>query len=130
MRITSKQYAVLLYEMTHQAKGAEIKGAARKFIELLVRNRALNMFSRIARLYCDYYNAQEKVADVEILSARNISGKILHELESGVKKQGKVEWTKKIDRSTLGGVRIRVGDYMLNDTLKERIIQLKRKLTV
>lgn len=129
MKVTPKQYAVLLYEMTRGVKGAELNKVIKQFVQLLERNRALGMFSRIERMYKDYYNVQEKVMDVEIVSVQDISKKVQHDLEEILGKKSKIELTERVDEGVLGGARIRVGDYMIDDTLKSRLAQLKNKLT-
>ena len=127
MKITPKQYAQLLYEMTKDAeKGALIK-AVHSFIALLERNRALSIMPRIERSYCDVYNVQEEVVDAQVVSARELSSHNVKELKS-VFKDYNVECKSYVDPGVLGGARIQVGDYMIDDTLKARLQELKRKM--
>ena len=149
MKITPKQYAALLYETTKSTKGAELTRHAKEFIQLLARNRAMAMIPRIERAYQDYYNRQEKVLDVTVTTAREVSKNIVHKIEQNVAQTFRSEVRSKdlsyeirearskdlsyeirenIDPDVLGGARIRVGDYMLDDTLKARIMKLKQSL--
>ena len=137
MRITPKQYAALLYETTKSVKGAELAQYAKEFIQLLARNRAMAMLPRIERAYRDYYNRQEEVLDVTITTARGVSRNVLHEIEKNVAQTFRSEVRSKdlsyeirenIDPAVLGGARIRAGDYMIDDTLKARIMKLKQSL--
>ena len=127
MRITPKQYAVLLYEMTKSAEKGALTKATRSFIELLARNRALSLLSRIERAYVQYYNAQEEMLDVTITSARELSNHAIKQLKE-VLKGYNVECESLVDPSVFGGARIRVGDYMIDDTLTARLTQLKKKI--
>lgn len=127
MRITPKQYAIMLYEVTKVAEKSALTKAVRGFIELLTRNRAMALLPRIERAYVDYYNAQEEVLDVEITSARELSHHTIKNLKSALKDHN-VECVAYIDEGVLGGARIRAGDYMIDDTLKARLQMLKQFL--
>lgn len=129
MKVTPKQYAALLYEMTKDAKGSELKKAVSVFIRFLVRGRASAMLPRIILMYRDHYNRKEDVIDVEMVSAHEISPKVIQELKHLSHGKANLEYESRQDKRVLGGVRIRIGDYMFDDTLKSRLNQLKLKLT-
>lgn len=125
MRISPKQYAVLLYALTKDAKKSELKEAVQSFIKQLARGRALALLPRILALYNSYYNAREGVVDVEVVSAGEPSSKIKHEIE---KLSVRTNVRYRIDSAQLGGARIKVGDYMIDDTLKARLAKLKQTM--
>ena len=127
MKITPKQYAALLYEMTSEAKGTTLAEHVRKFVQVLAKNRAFALLPRIERAYVHYYNAQEDVLDVTVTSARELSHHALKLLKAALK-DANVECVTQIDPAVLGGARIQVGDYMIDDTLKARLQMLKHKL--
>ena len=127
MRISPKQYAQFLYAITKDAKGAELIKQAKMFIDLLMRNRALPLLPRIERAYVDYYNTREEVHDATVISARELPARALKQLREALKDQN-VECQSQIDPEVLGGARIRVGDYMIDDTLKARLAQLKKAM--
>ena len=128
MRITPKQYAVLLYEMAKDKEKSTLVKAMRSFIELLARNRALPLLPRIERAYVQYYNAREDVLDVTVTSARELSHHGLKLLKDALKDTN-VECVAQIDPEVIGGAKIQVGDYMIDDTLKARLRRLKNQLT-
>lgn len=127
MKVTPKQYAVLLYDMTKDKEESTVKKTVKTFVELLARNRALSFLPRIERAYVQYYNVQEGVIDVKVTTAREISKAVAATLRSphgGLKTAA----TFTIDSSVLGGARIQVGDYMIDDTLKSRLTRLTQHL--
>ena len=127
MKVTPKQYAQLLYETTKDEKGSGLTKVVKTFVQLLIKNRALAQFARIERMYRDYYNAQEGIVDVEVVSARETTKKVM----SDIGKQlggGNIEIKACEDPTVLGGARIKVGDYMIDDTLKSRLTQLKQRI--
>lgn len=139
MKIAPKQYAILLYEMTHDKKGVELAKAMQSFVQLLIKNRATAQLARIERMYRDYYNAQECVVDMEVVTANVVPKKLTNEIKDVVaglqpaqrnlKVATTVEIAERIDPAVLGGARIRVGDYMIDDTLKAKLMKLKLNLT-
>ncbi len=126
MKVTPKQYAILLYELTRDKKGAELDRATGDFVGFLARKRAFGLLSRIERLYRDYYNTQEKVVDVEITSAHALPKKVLREIEELLEKHGTLEIAETTNSQMLGGARIRIDDYMLDDTLRARLKNLNK----
>ena len=118
MKITPKQYAILLYELTKDAK--DVDGPAKDFLNLLFKNRAFSLLPKIKLLYNNYYNQQEGATDVEVVTARKISEKMLKGDNLNVK--------MKVDPGVIGGASIKVGDYLVDDTIKARLTKLKQLL--
>ena len=127
MKITPKQYAVLLYEMTTDKEKAALSKSVRSFIELLSRNRALSLLPRIERAYLSYYNTREEVLDVTLTSARELSHHALKGLKDALSEHN-VECKMQIDPEVIGGAKIQAGDYMIDDTLKARLTRLTQHL--
>ncbi len=127
MKVTPKQYAVLLYEMTKDKEESAVKKTMRSFVELLSRNRSLSLLPRIERAYIQYYNAQEDVLDVTIIGARELSHHTLKVLKDALSEHD-VECKAQIDPSVIGGARIQAGDYMIDDTLRARLTRLTQHL--
>ena len=128
MKVSPKQYAVLLYEMTKDKEESAVKKAMQTFVEMLSRNRALSLLPRIERAYASYYNIREDVLDVSVTSARELSRHALKALKDALSEHD-VECKAQIEPSVIGGARIQVGDYMIDDTLKARLTRLRYKLS-
>ncbi|KKU13638.1 MAG: ATP synthase subunit delta [Parcubacteria group bacterium GW2011_GWC2_45_7] len=126
MKVTSKQYAVLLYELTHEAKKAELKEIGQSFLRLLIKGRALHLLPRILKLYENYYNACAGITDVEIVTAQEMSRKAVQTIKKTV--EGKVELRQRVDQAVIGGALIKINDWMIDNTLKTRINKLRQKL--
>lgn len=127
MRISPKQYAILLYELTKDAKETELKEITKSFLSLLLKNRNLALWPRIQLLYQNYYNEQEGLIDIEIITARGISKDVFSSIKESIKAKN-VDVKMTIDKKVLGGASIKTGDYMVDDTLKTRIVNLKQQL--
>ena len=128
MKITQKQYAILLYEMTKEAKKKEIEERTQDFLNLLLKHRTLNQLPKILQSYAQYYNVQEKVVDVEVTTAREV-GKPVEAAFKSPQDGLKTAATFTIDPAVIGGARIRIGDYMVDDTIRARLMQLRKNVS-
>lgn len=128
MKILPKQYAILLYELTKDAKESDLQEISKSFLNLLVKNRDLSLLPRIERLYCEYYNKQEGVVDVEVTTAQEISKNAVLTIKELVKAKN-LNIQMKVDKNVIGGAAIKVGDYLVDDTLQSRLSHLKHSLT-
>lgn len=128
MRISPKQYAVLLYELTRGAKKKEIEERTRDFLNLLLKNRALGQLPKILLFYEQYYNAQENVADVEVTTARAMQKSVVKDIGTQLGKEVSAEIKVCEDPTVIGGARIKIGDYMIDDTLRARLRALRNTL--
>ncbi|MBI2552630.1 F0F1 ATP synthase subunit delta [Candidatus Uhrbacteria bacterium] len=128
MKITPKQYAILLYELTKDEPKKEIEERTRDFLNLLFKQRALNKLPKILMFYSQYYNAREGVIDVEVTTARTAQKSVFSEIGKQLGKNVKVEIKSREDPALIGGARIRAGDYMIDDTLRARLRALRSTL--
>src|SRR3989338_9122869 len=128
MKISPTRYARLLYSATHAIKASERAPILKSFVRLLAQERALSSLPRILELYKQYYNRQEKVQDIQIISA--------HPLEITTLKSFQVslgvphaEYTVITREECLGGISVKIGDDITNTTLAYQLEQLSNKLS-
>lgn len=127
MRISPKQYAMLLYELTRDMAENEVDRITQQFLVLLLKNRDFALLPKIQLLYKNYYNVREGVTDIEIITAREVSKNTVSFIKEFVNVKN-INLEMKIDKNVIGGAAIKVGDYMIDDTLKTRINTLKQNL--
>ncbi|MBI4994842.1 F0F1 ATP synthase subunit delta [Candidatus Peregrinibacteria bacterium] len=126
MRLTPKQYAIALYEMTKGASEKEASNAIKQFVKILIKNNVLSLLSKILRFYTDYYNHQEGVVDLKIQTIKHLP-KVAKELEK-LLGNGKVSVTEEIKPELLGGAIFQWKDQMIDGSLKSRLQKLEQVL--
>jgi len=105
--------------------------AARNFLRTVIENGRLGVLPEIATQYRSLKNAQSGSSDAVIYSAFPIEGDALADvagtLESrfGRKLNVKVE----LEPALIGGIRVVVGDEVLDTSVKARLEQMKVALT-
>lgn len=110
---------------------APLPAAAENFLRLVVDNGRLTALPEVARQFRTMKNAAEGQADCLIESALPLSDEQVRELLwSLARKFGlKLIPEVKVDPSLIGGVRVSVGDHVLDDTVKARLAQMHAALT-
>lgn len=104
--------------------------AARNFIELLVDNDRLLLLPIIAKQFVALKNRYEGTAQAEITSAFELSDAQVKELVDGLEaKFGlKLNPSVSVDKSLIGGVRVAVGDQVLDTSVQAQLARLRDTL--
>ncbi|WP_459616622.1 F0F1 ATP synthase subunit delta [Bordetella sp. 2513F-2] len=109
---------------------SELPQAARNFIELLVQNDRLLLLPEIARQFMALKNRHEGTAQAEITSAFELSDAQVNELVAAleVKFGLKLKPHVTVDPSLIGGVRVAVGDQVLDTSVQAQLARMRDTL--
>ena len=99
---------------------------ANNFIKMLIENGRVSLLPEIGAQFAVLKNAQEGAADAHITSAFDISAQQVADLvQTREKKFGrKLNPTVTVDPSLIGGVRVVVGDEVLDTSVRARLQQM------
>ena len=103
----------------------------RHLVQMLVDNHRLPLLPEIATQFEELKNAREGAADVLIVSAFPLEGAQLNELVAGLERKfkRKLKPTVEVDSSLIGGVRVTVGDEVLDTSVRARLASMQTALT-
>jgi F-type H+-transporting ATPase subunit delta len=103
----------------------------RHFLQTLVENDRLAALPEIARQFRVLKNESEGVADCLIESAFPMSDAQVAELLAALSKKFglKLKPEVRVDAGLIGGVRVTVGDHVLDTSVKTRLAQMQAALT-
>jgi len=102
------------------------------FLRLVNQNHRLAAMSEIAAQFEDLKNQSEGAAEVIITSAFPLEGDALSSLLISLKKRfgGKeLRPTIEVDPSLIGGVRVQVGDEVIDSTVKAQLATMQASLS-
>ncbi len=104
--------------------------AGRNFIELLVDNGRLLLLPEIAVQFHALKNQAEGSAEAEITSAFPLTDAQVADLAAGLEKKFgvKIKPTVHVDASLIGGVRVLVGDQILDTSVRAQLSELRDAL--
>jgi len=101
------------------------------FLNLVNQNHRLAALPEIAHQFEAMKNKSEGAAEVNITSAFPLEGSALNDLLSSLKKRfgGKeLRPTIQVDPTLIGGVRIQVGDEVMDSSVKAQLAQMQTSL--
>jgi len=111
--------------------GDKLDGDARNFIQVLAQNGRLDVTPQIRELYENLKREQEGVLEARVISAMPISDDQVKTLVSALEAKFKRRITTKVevDQQLIGGVKIVVGDKVIDATVRGRLDAMAATLT-
>jgi F-type H+-transporting ATPase subunit delta len=100
------------------------------FLELLIEKHRMPALMRIRASYEALWEEENKLLPVRITSAVELDGSIVKQLGDRISEQTdrKVEVSANVDPDILGGIVVRVGNSVLDASVKNRLDQLRRQV--
>jgi len=128
-RLTDTQRGDVLVGLLEQSKQA-LPATARNFIDLLLTNDRILALPQIAAQFEALKNQQAGTALAEITSAFALDEAQVRELLAGLEKKFglKLKPVVTVDPSLIGGVRVAVGDQVLDTSVRAQLTQLRDAL--
>jgi len=98
----------------------------RNFLQLLADNRRLKLLPEIAAQFEVLRAQAERIADVEVISARELSGEQTTSLQAALERRLRlaVRLHTQVDPALVGGAIVRYGDFVVDGSLRGRIERL------
>jgi len=111
--------------------GAKLDGTGRNFVQVLAQNRRLELLPQIQALYEELRHENEGVLEARIISALPINDEQTKQLVARLetKYQRKISAQVEIDPQLIGGVKIMVGDKVIDATVRGRLDAMAAALT-
>ena len=120
-----------LFDLISGVVKTALPEAGKNFLRLAIENRRLVAVPEIAKQFRALKNAQSGTADAIVFSAFAIDATALADLSATLEKRfgRKLNLRVEIDASLIGGIRVVVGDEVLDTSVKARLEQMKAALT-
>ena len=113
------------------ARGWALSDLARNFLRTLVENRRLEALPEVAKQFRALVNRGNGSSDALVYSAFPMDDSALNALGAVLEKRfgRKLNLSTTVDDSLIGGVRVVVGDEVLDTSVKARLEQMRVALT-
>ena len=124
-RLQSSQVAQLFLDVV-----GTVSAEQQNFVRLLVDNERLQVLPEIRDLYVELKNGQEGVQEADIASAFPLDDATLKNLvaELEARFQCKIQATVSLDPELIGGVRIAVGDQVIDASVRGKLAAMATAL--
>jgi F-type H+-transporting ATPase subunit delta len=123
--------AAQVYDVIAGVVKATLNAQAQNFLRTVIDNGRLNALAEIATQFRALKNAQGGTSDAVVYSAFPIDGSALAEVKTTLEKRfaRKLNVNVELAADLIGGIRVVVGDEVLDTSVKARLEQMKVALT-
>jgi F-type H+-transporting ATPase subunit delta len=120
-----------VFDVVSDVAKVQLPPAATNFLQAVIENGRLPALPEIAGQFRALKNAQSGSSDAVVYSAFPIAASSLGEVAGALEKRfgRKLNVTVQEDPSLIGGIRVVVGDEVLDTSVKARLEQMKVALT-
>ncbi len=100
------------------------------FLETLVERHRMPEIFHIRGRYEELWDAEMKLLPVEVTSAVELDEAVVRDIGEriGTQTGNKIELTSVVDPDILGGLVLRVGDFILDASIRNRLGQLRKQV--
>ena len=100
------------------------------FLELLIEKHRMPVIFRVRRQFDVLHDHEHKRLPVEVTSAVELDDTVVQALEQRIREQTgqNVQLQRNIDPDVLGGIVLRVGNSILDASIRHRLDQLRREV--
>lgn len=108
--------------------GLEVEG--RDFIKLLAESRRLDIAPNIALAFEHLVAEHQNILPAQIISANSLDASYQQKLTQALAKRfgRSVHLTYSVDRNLMGGLVVRLGDLVIDGSVRDKLIRLKENL--
>jgi F-type H+-transporting ATPase subunit delta len=126
-KVTNQQ----VFDVVTDVAKAALPAAGVNFLIIVIENGRLSALPEIATQFRALKNAQSGMSDAVVYSAFPIEAAALADVAGVLERRfgRKLNVTVQQDRSLIGGIRVVVGDEVLDTSVKARLEQMKVALT-
>jgi F-type H+-transporting ATPase subunit delta len=100
------------------------------FLKLLIENHRMPVIFRVRREYERLWEEENKLLPVRVTSAVELDSATVSQIGDRIAEQTgrKVELSSEVDPDILGGIVVRVGNSILDASIRNRLEQLRRQV--
>ena len=132
MKITTRQLAQTLYDLTDGKSKPEIEKSVADFALYMYRERKLKIAEKIIEQFGKVYNREKGIVEAEAVSRKELGEAEMRKVKHFVKEKytaKEVVLKNTVDENIKGGIVLRVGDEVLDGSVKGKLKALRSILT-
>ena len=124
---TAQVFGVIQAVLKSMQSSMELPAAAQNFLHAVIDNGRLDALPEMAAQFRAHVNAQNGASDATVYSAFDIDASSLQTVTSALEKrfERKLKVVVKLQPELIGGIRVVVGDEVLDTSVKARLEQMK-----
>lgn len=132
MKITLKQYAKSFYKVVNIAEtDGDIRIVVKNFVKLLNANKMIAKSNQIIDEFIKIWNEEKDIVEGELVSAKALDDDIINKIKQSLKQNlhvKEVNVRNEIDEKIIGGFVAKLGNTIVDASIKNKLQILKNKL--
>ena len=122
--------AVQLVQLFQDVVGDGLSAEQKNFVQVLIANQRLDVLPEISALYDELKNGAEGIQDAEVESAFPVDAAQLKNLVADLERKFacKINATVQVKPELIGGVRISVGDQVIDASVRGKLAAMATAL--
>ncbi len=131
MKISAKQYAQALYDITEGKDDVQIKTIIARFVSYMRDAGDLKKVREVISQFSIVYNERNSITEVIVTTRYPLSDNEKERVRAFIAKQYEkqnIVIRQKVKKDIKGGIVIRIGDDVLDGSVRERLAVLNRHL--
>lgn len=123
--LSAAQVAALISDVAGQLSPEQ-----KNFVNVMADNERLSVMDEVVSLFGELHNAHEHVLEAKVSSAYPLSQTQIDEIRATLeaKHNAKVSVSVQVDPELIGGVSIRIGDEVMDASVRGKLAQLQAAL--
>jgi len=129
-QLTVKNIARAYYEAS-LVHPEDVSGIAEKAVKLMHKEGKMKEFSLFLRYINDWWNKDNSAIDAKVISRNPLESEQAEQIKAVLKSRygvDNVNLENKVDDTIIGGLKIEVGDEVIDDTLKTKLNHLAKQI--
>ena len=130
--LNKKTIAEIFFELSvDESEGAENKALFSNFLNVLSENKRLNIITMVSSQFEQKKQKAEQVSEVILSSAAALPEEDIEEIKQALSKKlgKKIELNNSVDETLIGGAVIKIGDHMIDGSVRSQLKKMTRFLT-
>lgn len=125
-KLLPRQFAVVLYELTAGKKGTDLEAAVSEFALFLRERQSMKLLPYITKEFNSYSKEQDGIRVGTMTTARELEAKEKKEVEKLLGEKAEMEIN--VDETLIGGAVLKLGNTILDGSIKAQLSKLRSQL--
>ena len=122
-----RQYAKILYDLTHDATTKEVEARVGAFLALVKKEQSIKKMPAIVDAFEEYSKEKQGIVTAAVTLAHEFSAR---QLKGIIERLGNdIEATATVDPSLLGGIVVQTRDVIMDASMKTQLKLLYQHMT-
>lgn len=127
MKVTIKQYARILLDISDNGDSAIIQSKLKNFFSILQKNKDASKIKQIVKEFVILWNEKNNIVDLKIITAKKIESEIMQDVLNILQEKffgKKISMQNVVDEKIIGGLIIKNQDKIMDLSIQKQLKEI------